>query len=153
MKTRLKLHQVEPDAFEAMMGLEKYVRASGLDKTLVELVKIRASQINRCAFCIDMHTKDARHAGETEQRIYALDAWSETPFFTPQERAALTFTEAVTKIDRYGVSDTVYEEVSRYFTQEQIVKLLMAIVAINAWNRLSITTQMIPGSYRVTTAV
>ncbi|WP_026102682.1 carboxymuconolactone decarboxylase family protein [Pleurocapsa sp. PCC 7319] len=149
MKTRLKIDKVEPAAYHAMMEVENYVRASGLDKTLLELVKTRASQINGCAFCIDMHTKDARHAGETEQRLYALSAWSETPFFTSQERAALTLTEAVTQIGKHGVPDAVYEEVSRYFTPEQIVKLLMAIVAINAWNRLSIATQIVPGSYQV----
>ena len=97
-----------------------------------------------------MHTKDARHAGETEQRLYALNAWQETPFFTPQERAALALTEAVTLIGENGVTDAVYEEVSRYFETAQIAQLLMAIVAINAWNRLSITTQILPGSYHVT---
>lgn len=152
MKTRLEIGKVEPAAHHVMMKLENYVRASGLDKTLLELVKTRASQINRCAFCIDMHTKDARHAGETEQRLYALSAWAETPFFTHQERAALTFTESVTQISQHGVSDAVYEEVSRYFTQEQIVKLLMAIVVINSWNRLSIATQIVPGTYQVKAA-
>jgi AhpD family alkylhydroperoxidase len=134
------------------MGVENYVRKSGLDKSLVELIKIRASQINRCAFCIDMHTKDARQAGDTEQRLYALSAWEETPFFTPQERAALALTEAVTLIGDKGVPDAVYEEVGRYFTPEQIANLLMAIVAINAWNRLSIATQIVPGSYQVQAA-
>lgn len=152
MKTRLEFGKVEPAAYHAMMEVENYVRASGLDKTLVELIKTRASQINSCAFCIDMHTKDARYAGETEQRLYALSAWSETPFFTPQERAALALTEAVTQIGKQGVPDPVYEEVSRYFTPEQIVKLLMAIVAINAWNRLCIATQIVPGSYQVKAA-
>ena len=108
MKTKLEFGKVEPAAYHAMMELENYVRASGLDKTLVELIKTRASQINGCAFCIDMHTKDARHAGETEQRLYALSAWKETPFFTPQERAALTLTEAVTQISKHGVPDAVY---------------------------------------------
>jgi len=146
MKTRLEFGKVEPAALESMMSLERYVRESGLNKTLIELIKIRASQINRCAFCIDMHTKDARHAGETEQRLYALHAWEETPFFTPQERAVLALTEAVTRIGNTGVPDTVYEQVSRYFTPAQMIQLLMAIVAINAWNRISITTRMIPGS-------
>ena len=152
MKTRLEIGKVEPAAYHVMMEVENYVRASGLDKTLLELVKTRASQINGCAFCIDMHTKDARHAGETEQRLYALSAWAETPFFTPQERAALTFTEAVTQISQHGVPDAVYEQVSRYFTPEQIVKLLMAIIAINGWNRLSIATQIVPGTYQVKVA-
>ena len=153
MKTRFDLVKVEPAAYHAMMGVENYVRASGIDKTLLELIKTRASQINGCAFCIDMHTKDARHAGETEQRLYALSAWEETPFFTPHERAALTLTEAVTLINNHGVPDAIYEEVSRHFSPEQIAKLLMAIVVINSWNRLSIATRVIPGSYQVKAAV
>ncbi|MDB9524827.1 carboxymuconolactone decarboxylase family protein [Oscillatoria sp. CS-180] len=150
--TRLELNKVDATAYQAMMGIESYVRKSELDKTLLELVKTRASQINGCAFCIDMHTKDARHAGEAEQRLYALSAWKETPFFTSEERAALALTEAVTLISQQGVPDTVYEEMSRYFTPKQITQLLMAIVAINAWNRISITTQIVPGSYQVTAA-
>ena len=153
MKTRFDLVKVEPAAYHAMMGVENYVRASGIDKTLLELIKTRASQINGCAFCIDMHTKDARHAGETEQRLYALSAWEETPFFTPHERAALALTEAVTLINNHGVPDAIYEEVSRHFSAEQIAKLLMAIVVINSWNRLSIATRVIPGSYQVKAAV
>ena len=149
MKTRFEFGKVEPAALQAMMGLERYVRNSGLDKTLVELIKVRASQINRCAFCIDMHTKDARHAGETEQRLYALNAWEETPFFTPEERAVLALTEAVTQIGVHGVPDGVYKEISRYFTPEQITQLVMAIVAINAWNRISIAGRTTPGSYQV----
>ena len=153
MKTRFDLVKVEPAAYHALMGVENYVRASGIDKTLLELIKTRASQINGCAFCIDMHTKDARHAGETEQRLYALSAWEETPFFTPHERAALALTEAVTLINNHGVPDAIYEEVSRHFSPEQIAKLLMAIVVINSWNRLSIATRVIPGSYQVKAAV
>lgn len=152
MKIRLELDKVEPAAYQAMMKVENYVRTSGLNKTLLELIKTRASQINGCAFCIDMHTKDARHAGETEQRLYALSAWQETPFYTPQERAALALTEAVTLISKHGVSDAVYEEVSRYFTPEQIAKLLMAIAVINSWNRLSIATRIVPGSYQIKAA-
>jgi len=152
MTARFEFGKVEPAALQAMMGLERYVRESGLDQTLIELIKVRASQINRCAFCIDMHTKDARHAGETEQRLYALNAWEETPFFTPQERAVLALTEAVTHIGDKGVPDAVYAAVSHYFTPDRIAQLLMAIVAINAWNRISITTQMVPGSYRVEAA-
>lgn len=152
MKTRFELDKVEPAAYQAMMKVENYVRTSGLDKTLLELIKTRASQINGCAFCIDMHTKDARYAGETEQRLYALSAWQETPFYTPQERAALALTKAVTLISKHGVSDAVYEEVSRYFTPEQIAKLLMTIAVINSWNRLSISTRVIPGSYQIKAA-
>ena len=149
MMPRFELDQIEPAALQAMMGLERYVRNSKIHQTLIELIKIRASQINRCAFCIDMHTKDARQAGETEQRLYALSAWKETPFFTPQERAVLALTEAVTRIGNNGVPDTVYEEVSCHFTPDQIAQLLMAIVTINAWNRISITTRVVPGSYQV----
>ena len=152
MKTRLDFTEVNPAAYRAMMGLDGYVHKSGLDKSLLELIKTRASQINRCAFCIDMHTKDARHMGETEQRLYALNAWEETPFFTPAERAALALTEAVTRIGDHGVPDELYEEVSRHFTPEQITQVLMAIVVINAWNRLAITTRVVPGSYQVKAA-
>ncbi|MDJ0707892.1 MAG: carboxymuconolactone decarboxylase family protein [Leptolyngbyaceae cyanobacterium MO_188.B28] len=149
MTTRFEFGKAEPAALQAMMGLERYVRSSGLNKTLLELIKVRASQINRCTFCIDMHTKDARHAGETEQRLYALNAWDETPFFTAEERAALALTEAVTRIGAHGVPDAVYEKVNRYFTPEQITQLIMAIVVINAWNRISITARTMPGSYQV----
>jgi AhpD family alkylhydroperoxidase len=139
---------VESAAYRAMLQLERYVRGSGINPTLLELIKIRASQINGCAFCIDMHTKDARLNGETEQRIYALNAWRETPFFTPQEQAVLALTEAVTLIATHPVFDEIYEEVSRYFSQDEIANLLMAIVTINSWNRIAITTRMVPGSYQ-----
>ncbi|MEM9452342.1 MAG: carboxymuconolactone decarboxylase family protein [Cyanobacteria bacterium P01_E01_bin.6] len=152
MMARLDYAKVEPAALKAMMGLENYVRNSGIDSTLLELIKIRASQLNRCAFCIDMHTKDARHSGETEQRLYALNAWAETPFFTPQERSVLALTEEVTRLGEHGVSDIVYGDVSRYFSPQQITQLLMAIVVINAWNRISITAQTVPGSYAVSAA-
>ncbi|QDL11492.1 carboxymuconolactone decarboxylase family protein [Brasilonema octagenarum UFV-E1] len=146
---RIDLKTVEPAAYKAMFELEKYLAASRLSKTLVELIKIRASQINGCAFCIDMHTKDARHHGESEQRIYALNAWHETQFFTPEERAVLALTEAVTMITKNHVPNDVYEEVSHYFDANQIAQILMAIVAINGWNRIAIATQMIPGSYQI----
>lgn len=147
MHSRMDLGTTNAAAYQAMLHLERYVRSSGINSTLLELIKIRASQINGCAFCIDMHTKDARLHGETEQRIYALHAWRETPFFTPEERAVLAFTEAVTLIATNGVADNIYDEVSRYFTQDEIAKLLMAIVTINGWNRIAITTRAMPGSY------
>ena len=147
MKSRIDLGKTNAAAYQTMLHLERYVRGSGIDPTLLELIKIRVSQINGCAFCIDMHTKDARLQGETEQRIYALNAWRETPFFTPQERAALAFTEAVTLIATNHVSDELYDEVSRYFTEGEIVSLLMAIATINSWNRIAIATRSIPGSY------
>ncbi len=146
MPPRMELG-VESAAYRAMFQLERSVRGSGINPTLLELIKIRASQINGCAFCIDMHTKDARLNGETEQRIYALNAWQETPFFTRQERAVLAFTEAVTLIATARVSDEIYDEVSRYFTPDEIANLLMAIITINGWNRIAIATHMIPGSY------
>ncbi len=131
-----------------MLALESCVRQSGLDHRLLELVKIRASQINGCAYCLDMHTKDARAAGETEQRIYALNAWRETPFFDDRERAALAWTEAVTLVGEGHVPDEVYEAVSRHFDQEQLVHLTFAIVAINGWNRLAIAFRSEPGTYQ-----
>jgi AhpD family alkylhydroperoxidase len=143
----MELGTVDPAAYRAMLHLEHYVRGSGLNPTLLELIKIRASQINGCAFCIDMHTKDARLNGETEQRIYTLNAWRETPFFTTEERAALALTEAVTLIATSSVSDEIYDEVSRYFTPDEIANLLMAIVTINSWNRIAITTRTVPGTY------
>ena len=146
MQARLEL-SANPAAYRAMLQLEQYVRGSGLNPTLLELIKIRASQLNGCAFCIDMHTKDARIHGETEQRIYALNGWRETPFFTPEERAVLAFTEAVTLISTDHVSDALYQEVSQYFSAEQIANLLMAIVTINAWNRIAIATRIVPGTY------
>ena len=147
MQARLELG-ANPAAYRAMLQLEHYVRSSGLNPTLLELIKIRASQINGCAFCIDMHTKDARLHGETEQRIYALNGWRETPFFTPEERAVLAFTETVTLISTAHVSDALYQEVSQYFSPEEIANLLMAIVTINAWNRIAIATRIVPGTYQ-----
>ena len=146
MQSRLEL-SANPAAYRAMLQLEQYVRGSGLNPTLLELIKISASQLNGCAFCIDMHTKDARLHGETEQRIYALNGWRETPFFTPEERAVLAFTEAVTLISTDHVSDALYQQVSQYFSAEQIANLLMAIVTINAWNRIAIATRIVPGTY------
>ena len=146
MQARIELG-VESAAYRAMLQLERYVRGSGINPTVLELIKIRASQINGCAFCIDMHTKDARLNRETEQRIYALSAWRETAFFTPEERAVLAITEAVTLIATDHVSDEIYDEVCRYFNQDEIANLLMAIVTINGWNRIAITTRIVPGSY------
>ncbi len=147
MQSRMELEKSNAAAYQAMLHLERYVRGSGINPTLLELIKIRASQINGCAFCIDMHTKDARLNGETEQRVYALNAWRETPFFTSEERAVLALTEVVTLIAAAHVSDEIYDEVSRYFTQEQIANLLIAIITINGWNRIAIATRMVPGSY------
>jgi AhpD family alkylhydroperoxidase len=131
-----------------MRGLEHYInQSSGLEPSLRELVKTRASQINGCAYCIDMHTKDARAAGETEQRLYALDAWRETPFYTERERAALEWTEAVTLIAEDHVPDDVFLRVRAHFSEEELVKLTLAIIAINGWNRFAIAFRSVPGSY------
>ena len=150
MKERLNYQQVAPEALKPMIELEKYIATSGLDRSLYELVKTRASQINGCAYCLDMHTKDARKAGETEQRLYALSAWRETSFYTPKERAALAWTEAVTQISEQGVSKELFEAASQHFEEKELVALTMAIVAINGWNRLAISFGTIPGSYQTT---
>jgi AhpD family alkylhydroperoxidase len=126
--------------------------ARNLDRRLFELVKIRASQINGCAYCIDMHTKDARAAGETEQRIYALSAWRETPFFSDRERAALEWTEALTRVAETHVPDEVYERVSRHVDEADLVALTFGVVVINSWNRLAISMRAVPGSYQPATA-
>lgn len=144
MEPRMVLNEVNPTAYAAMLGLEKFLASSSLDKKLKELVKIRASQINGCAFCLHMHATDARKLGETEVRIYTLNAWRETSYFTPQERAALALTEAVTLVSTNHVPDDVYEEAARHFSQQEISELLMAIVTINAWNRIAITTGLTP---------
>jgi AhpD family alkylhydroperoxidase len=130
-----------------MLGLEKYIDECGLEASLQNLVKIRASQINGCAYCIDMHTKDARADGETEQRIFELNAWRETPFYTDRERAALAWTEAVTLVSQTHVPDEVYEEARERFTEEELVNLTLVIATINAWNRLAISFRQVPGAY------
>jgi AhpD family alkylhydroperoxidase len=131
----------------AMLSLSSEVEAA-IERPLFELIKIRASQINGCAYCLDMHTKDARRAGETEQRIYALSAWSETPFFTDRERAALEWTEALTRVAETHVPDDVFERVSRQFKEEEIVALTFGVVVINSWNRLAISLRPPVGSYQ-----
>jgi len=148
MKTRLDYGKAAPGAVQAMYRLHKYVEESGLEHSLLELVKTRASQMNGCAFCIDMHTKDARAAGETEQRLYALDAWREAPFYTERERAALAWTEVVTNISHTHASDEEYEAVRAHFDDEELVKLTMAIITINGWNRLSIAFRPEVGAYQ-----
>lgn len=130
-----------------MQALETYVARSGLEPSLMELVKVRASQINGCAYCIDMHTKDARAAGESEQRLYALSAWDETPFFSDRERAALAWTEAVTLLSETGVPDDVYELARQHFAEQELVDFTMAVIAINGWNRLAVSFQTAPGTY------
>lgn len=139
MEPRIDVSKLEPRAVHAMRGLEHYTRESGLEAPLLELVKMRASQINGCAYCLDMHSKDARAAGETEQRLYLLSAWREAPFYSDRERAALAWTEAVTLISEGGVPDELFASTREQFSDSELVALTMAIVAINGWNRLAIS--------------
>lgn len=147
MQERMDYGAVAPGAEDAMRGLQHYVDRSGLEPGLLELVKTRASQLNGCAYCVDMHTKDARAGGESEQRLYALPVWRETPFFTDRERAALAWTESVTLLPGNGVTDEQYREAGRHFSERQLVDLTMAVIAINGWNRLSVTFRTVPGTY------
>ena len=135
-------------ALRAHLQLEAHLHQCGLEPSLLHLVKTRASQINGCAYCLDMHTIDARADGETEQRLYLLSAWRETPFYTPRERAALEWTETLTRIAEGGVSDQLYAATREYFTEEELVNLTYAISSINSWNRLMIATRGVPGNYR-----
>lgn len=148
MQRRFEYHKAAPGAMRAMVSLQKYVEESGLERSLLELVKTRASQINGCAYCIDMHTKDARALGESEQRLYALPAWRETPFYTERERAALAWTEAITLISQGHAPDEVFEQARTQFTEEEMVNLTMAIIAINGWNRLAIGFREVAGTYQ-----
>ena len=137
MKPRLNLYNFQ-ELIKPMLKMEESVVSSGLEMSLIELVKMRASQINGCAFCLDMHSKDARKKGETEQRLYLLNAWRESPLYSDRERAALAWTEALTLISKTHVPDNVYDVLKEQFTEEEIVKLSMLIVTINGWNRLAI---------------
>ena len=148
MAERLNYSIAFPEGVHAILAVEKIIRSSGLEPSLLELIKTRASQINGCAYCIDMHTKDARAAGETEQRLYALSAWRETRFFTPRERAALSWTEAVTNIQQGHASDELYELVRSEFDEAELVKLTLAIAQINTWNRIAIAFRAEPGTYQ-----
>ncbi|MXV52425.1 carboxymuconolactone decarboxylase family protein [Pedobacter sp. HMF7647] len=143
MKTRIKLNEAEPAAYNAMLALEKYIAGTSLTAKHKELIKIRASQVNGCAYCLDMHTKDARKLGETEQRIYTLSAWRDTSFFDEQEQAILALTESVTLINNH-VSDEVYEQAAKVFDEKYLSQILMAIIVINGWNRIAITTKLEP---------
>ncbi len=148
MSPRMRYPKVAPGAHAAMLGLEEYVHKCGLEPALLELVKMRASQINGCAFCLDMHSKDARAAGETEQRLYVLDAWREAPFYSERERAALAWTEALTQVADNHVPDEVYNEARLHFSEKELVDLSLAIVAINGWNRLAIAFRSEVGAYQ-----
>ena len=147
MNARINLKNVNPGIFHAMLGLEKQVTTAGLESKLLELVRMRASQINGCAYCLDMHSKDARAAGETEQRLYGLDAWREAPYYSARERAALEWTESVTLVADSHVPDDVYERVRGQFSEDELAHLSLAIVAINGWNRLNVAARTVAGDY------
>ena len=144
MKPRMNFYQAAPDTMKALMALENQIQSSGLEQSLIELVKTRASQINGCAYCINMHTQDARKRGETEQRLYLLDAWHEAPVYTDRERAALAWTEAVTLSSQTHAPDDLYDEVRKHFSEAETVNLTMLIATINAWNRLAISFRSVP---------
>jgi AhpD family alkylhydroperoxidase len=148
MQARIEYRKYAPEAQKALYALEKYISGCGLDHKLIHLIKMRASQINGCAFCIDMHSKDARAIGETEQRLYELDAWRETPFYTDAERAALEWTESLTLVSETHVPDEVYERVRQHFSEKEIVDLSLIAGAINLWNRLAISVRAVPGEYQ-----
>ena len=148
METRIDPRKAAPDVYRAMLELESAVKATGLESNLLDLVKLRASQINGCAFCIDMHSKDLRAEGESEERLYLLDAWREAPFYSERERAALAWTEAVTLIAQSHVPDEVYEQARQHFTDDELAKLTLAVVAINGWNRFGIAFRAAPGHYQ-----
>lgn len=143
MQTRFNMPQVEPEGYKALLAMEKYLQTTKIEPLHKELIKIRASQINGCAFCIDMHTKDARKHGETEQRIYALNAWRETPFFSREERAILALTEEVTLISQH-VSEATYNEAIEVLGEQLTAQVMLAAIAINSWNRIGIATNLMP---------
>lgn len=148
MKPRLNYYTVAPGALKALLGVEDYLRSSGLDEKLQDLIKLRVSQINGCAYCIDMHWKDLRALGETEQRLYGLDAWEESPYYSERERAALEWAEAVTCIGDGHVPDEVFGRVHQQFNDKELADLTLAVTAINSWNRVSIAFRVTPGTYK-----
>jgi AhpD family alkylhydroperoxidase len=148
MEERFSILKAAPGVYHAMLGLEEYLKGCGLEEKLLHLIKLRASQINGCAYCLDMHWKDLQAVGEKEQRMYGLDAWEESPYYTDRERAALAWTEAVTKIREGHAPDAVYEEVKEQFTEKELSNLTLAVAAINAWNRLAISSRAVAGTYQ-----
>ena len=152
MQPRVDYKSISPAVYRAMLALEQCVREFHLEKNIMELIKIRASQMNGCAYCLDMHTQDARAAGESEQRLSTLSAWRDTPFFTERERAALEWAESITRIADTHAPDDTYQRVRQYFPERELVELTLAIVAINGWNRLAIAFRAVPGVYRAARA-
>lgn len=148
MNARIDYQKFAHEALHSLLAIERYLSSSGLDPKLLHLIKLRASQINGCAYCIDMHSKDARAAGDTEQRLYELNAWRETPFYSERERAALEWTESLTLISQTHAPDDVFERVSAHFSEKEIIDLTYAVSMINAWNRLAIAVRAVPGTYQ-----
>jgi AhpD family alkylhydroperoxidase len=150
MQSRLDYTKVAPEVYRSMLGLEKTINHSGLEDVLLDLIRLRVSQINGCAYCIDMHAKDLRARGESEQRIYLLNAWRESPFYTERERIALDWAETLTQVTEKHISDEIYEQARQQFTEAELANLTLAVVSINGWNRLNIAFQVAPGSYQPT---
>ncbi len=148
MEERIHYTKVSPGAYHALLEVEKYLQGCGIEEKLLNLVKLRASQINGCAYCLDMHWKDLRALGENEQRLYSLDAWRESPYYTDRERAALAWTEAVTRVSETHVPDDVYDEVKKHFSEKELADLTVAVATINMWNRLAIAGRSTPGKYQ-----
>jgi AhpD family alkylhydroperoxidase len=148
METRFNMPHLSPGGYKAMLGLEQYLHSCGLEVALIHLIKLRVSQINGCAYCIDMHWKDLRAIGESEQRLYGLDAWEESPYYTDRERAAFAWAEAVTNLHPGHVPDSVYEEVKKHFNEKELSDLTFAVATINMWNRLAIAARSEPGKYQ-----
>lgn len=147
MEERIHYTKVSPGAYHALLGVEKYLKECGIEESLLDLIRLRASQINGCAYCLDMHWKDLRAAGENEQRMYSLDAWEESPYYSDRERAALAWTEAVTRVSVNHVPDEVYEQVKKFFSEKELADLTLAVAMINLWNRLAIAGRTAPGTY------
>jgi len=148
MEPRIDYLKSARGAYHAMLGIEHYLQQCGLEESLQNLIKLRVSQLNGCAYCIDMHWKDLRAAGESEQRLYGLDAWEESPYYTDRERAALTWAESVTNVQEGHVPDEVFERVKEFFDDTELADLTLAVTAINSWNRLSIAARTVPGTYQ-----
>ena len=148
MKPRFNYGKVAPGVYDAMDALDRYVASCGLEESLLHLVRLRASQLNGCAYCLDMHWKDLRALEESEQRLYSLDAWRECPYYTERERAALAWTEAVTRVADGHVPDAVFAEARAHLSEKELADLTLAVAGINAWNRLSIASRLVPGTYQ-----
>ncbi len=152
MQQRFDYAKIAPGTYQAMLGLERYLHECGLEESLIHLIKLRSSQVNGCAYCLDMHWKDLKAIGESDQRLYELNAWEESPFYTERERAALAWTEAVTNVSENHVPDELYNGVRQHFTEKELADLTFAIATINAWNRLAISARVTPGTYVSPTA-